>query len=97
MRTEGARPVVLALGAGLLLLGAILMSVMVWGSLGSQDDPPVLGTNTSESLATAADDEPSRLWAVAGGLSLAVGAGLIGIGLNSWRAVRPRAIQRPRA
>jgi hypothetical protein len=96
MKTDGARPLMLALGAGLLLVGAILMGGLVWGPLATRDDQPARRANTSESLAAAATEaEPSRLWAVAGGLSLAVGAGLIGIGLNSWRTSPPRAAHPP--
>ncbi len=96
MRTDGAQPILLAAGATLLVIGAIVMSVIVGGALMTRDDQPALATNTSESLATAAtEDEPSRLWAVVGGLTLAVGAGLVGIGLNSWRTARPREIQPP--
>jgi hypothetical protein len=61
MRTDGARPLMLALGAGLLLVGAIFLSVMVWGSLVASDDQPARRTNTSESLATAATRPSPRV------------------------------------
>jgi hypothetical protein len=94
MRAAGAHVGFLIAGVAMLVLGAILMIAMVFAPLAARDDNPALSTTTTESLATAAtDNEPSRMWAVAGGLSLALGAGLIGIGLNSWRAGRPRTTQ----
>lgn len=94
--STGFRPAMLLVGAALLALGLLIMLTFVARPLRNADAQPSLSTTTTESLATAATYRgPSRMWAAAGGLSLAIGAGLIGIGLNSWRARRPRSIQPP--
>lgn len=93
-RDSGSRPVMVLAGVAILALGILIMMVFVVRPLVTMDDQPSLSTSTTESLATAAtENDPSPLWAAAGGLTLAIGTGLIGIGLNSWRAGRPRSVQ----
>ncbi len=76
----------IGLGALFLLLGILLLATGVVRPLA--DDRRGLAAGVSrptESLMTDPDGGPSPAWSAAGGLSLAIGAGLIGIGMNRWR------------
>ena len=75
----------IGLGCLFLFLGALLMGMMVLRPEAGDEDEAVSGAAVTQSTPAARDRRPSRLWPVAGGGSLAVGAALIGIGMNRWR------------
>lgn len=67
-------------GAALVGIGAILL-IMLFAS-GSTPDVPGAATAGASFFSI---DPPSRLWAILIGLTMAVGAGMIGIGMNRWK------------
>ena len=69
----------IAFGAVLVLCGALIMA----GTFGRLPDERA-GSPTSQSLIGLAG--PSRILPIAGGLVLAAGAALAGIGANRWYA-----------
>jgi hypothetical protein len=74
-------PPLLWIGALLALFGAIVLAVvLVRGRAPHVEDS--LPAIQQEAQTTA----PSRVWPLVAGLSLALGAGCIGIGMNRWRA-----------
>ncbi len=76
----------IALGAVLVLFGAFVMA----GTFGRLPDER-FGSPTSQSLAGATG--PSRILPITGGLALAAGAALVGIGANRWHATARRRNQ----
>ena len=74
------RAMVLA-GAALVVAGAVMLAMLL--SHAATPVSPIAAPDLS--LQSAA---PSRLWPILIGLTLAGGAGLIGIGMNRWRQVR---------
>ncbi len=76
----------IGLGSLFLLLGVLLLATSVFRPLTEDRRGLAAGVSgPSESLATDTDASPSPSWSAAGGVSLAIGAGLIGIGMNRWR------------
>jgi hypothetical protein len=74
------RGMVLA-GAALVTVGAVLL-ILLW----TQGSPAELaGVPPATDSSFFAPDPTSRIWAVVIGLTIAVGAGLIGIGMNRWK------------
>ena len=73
-------PVLIVIGSVLALFGAIVLAVMLasGGRVVRSDD---ITATISEQ---AEHQPPSRAWAILAGISLAVGAGCIGIGMNRW-------------
>ena len=74
--------ILIALGAAFSLVGAvILLSVL----LRSPDPaaPPTGPQTVVENQRQA--QPPSRMWAIGAGVSIAVGAALIAMGMNRWR------------
>ncbi len=67
-------------GAALVGLGAVLL-IMLFVSGSTADAPGVPPADSS----FFSVDPPSRLWAILIGLTMAVGAGMIGIGMNRWK------------
>ena len=82
-----AQRVFIGIGVVLLCLGAIVLGVTVFGSL--QTEPERAEPNTPAAVVEVQRHQPSRAWSIVGGLSLAAGAGLIGIGMNRWRGLPP--------
>lgn len=76
---ESVEPRLLAVGAAAIAVGILVFSMIVLPGTGSVP-------------AEAASPGPSRLWAFSGGLMLAVGLGLIGIGMNRWTSRRERGM-----
>lgn len=79
----------IAFGAVLVLFGALLMAGTIGRLPNERADSP-----TSQSL--IGPSGPSRLLPIAGGLALAAGAALVGIGANRWYATargRNRALR----
>lgn len=73
-------------GCLFLLLGILLLATGVVRPLADDRRGLAAGVSgPSESLVTEADGSTSPSWSAAGGVSLALGAGLIGIGMNRWR------------
>jgi hypothetical protein len=73
-------PPLLVIGVVLALFGAIVLAVVLLQAREpSVETPQVIQQD-------AKTEPPSRLWPIVAGLSLAVGAGCIGIGMNRWRA-----------
>lgn len=73
-------PPLLVIGVVLALFGAIVLAVVLFQAR----EPNV---ETPQAIQQDARTEPpSRVWPIVAGLSLAVGAGCIGIGMNRWRA-----------
>jgi hypothetical protein len=79
------RPLVLT-GAIIVLVGVVMLVMM----LGHATIPvaPVTGPPPDPGVTA---NPPSRLWSVLIGLTLAVGAGMIGVGMNRWRS-HPRDV-----
>jgi hypothetical protein len=76
----------IGLGSLFLLLGILLLATTVARPLAEDRRGQAAAVSgPTESLVTEADGATSPSWSAAGGLSLAVGAGLIGIGMNRWR------------
>ena len=74
-------PPLLWIGALLALFGAILLAVvLVRGRAPHENESAPALRQEAQSSA------PSRVWPLVAGLSLALGAGCIGIGMNRWRA-----------
>lgn len=77
----------IGLGSLFLVLGILLLASTVFRPLAEQQlrgQAAEIG-GYSESLATETDRTPSAGWSAAAGVSLALGAGLFGIGMNRWR------------
>jgi hypothetical protein len=74
-------PPLLWTGALLALFGAVVLTVVL--VFGRQ---PQGETSTEAIQREATTDSPSLVWPIVAGLSLAIGAGCIGIGMNRWRA-----------
>jgi hypothetical protein len=74
------RPLVLT-GAIIVVAGVIMLAML----LGQATIPVAPVTGPPPDTAVQAD-APSRLWSVVIGLTLALGAGLIGLGMNRWRS-----------
>ena len=73
-------PPLLWIGALLALFGAILLAVvLVRGRVPQENEP-------APAIQHEAQGAPSGVWPLVAGLSLALGAGCIGIGMNRWRA-----------
>jgi hypothetical protein len=73
-------PPLIWIGALLALFGAIVLTLVL--AMDRQPaDPPA--ETVQRAAATA---PPSRVWPIVAGLSLAIGAGCIGIGMNRWGA-----------
>jgi hypothetical protein len=72
----------LATGVLLVLLGVGLLGYVVVSrpDLHQTSDTSLVGDQQGVQAAP-----PSRFWALAAGLSLAVGAGCIGVGMNRWK------------
>jgi len=79
----------IALGCLLVVCGAIALGFTLSGLSGDRVAPPPGG-----SIGAAQTQEPSLVLPVIGGLCLAAGTGLIGIGANRWYATRERRINR---
>ncbi len=79
---ERRQPLLLVLGLACVLVGAIVL-VMSLRSPG----PPTDADDVVPALA-GESQSPSMVWPVAGGLGLALGFGLIGIGMNRWNQIR---------
>lgn len=77
----------IGLGSLFLLLGILLLASWVFRPLAEEElrGQAAEVDGYSESLATEADEAPSAAWAAAAGISMALGAGLFGIGMNRWR------------
>jgi hypothetical protein len=73
------RAMVLA-GAALVVAGAVMLAMLL-----SHATTPVSPVAAPVPDLSSQSDAPSRLWPVLIGLTLAAGAGLIGIGMNRWR------------
>lgn len=87
-------PVLILVGAVLAVFGAIVLVVMLssGGRIQTSHDSTATIREQSEQR------PPSRAWSILAGISLAVGAGCIGIGMNRWReadAGPPAAATRP--
>ena len=77
------QPGLLALGALFVLIGAaVFLTLWLQSPDSERATPPFKDYGTNERLDPA---EPSLIWSIAAGGSLALGAALIGIGLNRWR------------
>ena len=76
-------PPLIWIGALLALFGAIVLAVvLVRGNAPDvQESSPAIHREAQAS-------SPSRVWPLVAGLSLALGAGCIGIGMNRWRAAQ---------
>ena len=74
-------PPLLWIGALLALFGAIVLTVVLVSGRQPQDE-----TSPQAIQREATTNPPSLVWPIVAGLSLAVGAGCIGIGMNRWRA-----------
>jgi hypothetical protein len=73
-------PPLIWIGALLALFGAIVLAVvLVRGRAEPVESAPAIQQE-------AQTTPPSRIWPVVAGLSLALGAGCIGLGMNRWRA-----------
>jgi cell division septation protein DedD len=77
----------IAAGAVLVILGAILLAVTLGGIVDHREE--LRAADTEPSTAVDQRARPAVL-PVAAGLCLAAGAGLIGIGANRWYAYRER-------
>ncbi len=79
---QTVNPLLLWIGALLALFGAVVLTVVLFrGREPAVDDAAATMQRRAETT------EPSRVWPIVAGLSLALGAGFIGIGMNRWRAV----------
>jgi len=79
-----AQPRLFGIGSVVLLVGLLLMGRMVLSPfLPHSPDHSPHGSAT-ETLAPRGDDGPSRVWPIAGGLALALGATLMSLSLNRW-------------
>ena len=67
-----------ALGSVLALLGVVVLAITLLRSPASAPPSP------SVSGGTQAVDPPSRGWAIGAGGLLAVGAAMVGLGMNRW-------------
>jgi hypothetical protein len=77
----------IGLGSLFLLLGILLLASTVLRPLADHQlrGRAAAVDEYNESLATDAENAPSPAWSAAAGISLALGAGLFGIGMNRWR------------
>jgi hypothetical protein len=80
--TRNVQPGLLALGVGLLAVGAVVLLLMGWQTVTA--DPTIVGG--APATGVNLEEPPSRVWAVVAGLLLAAGGAAIGIGLNRWYA-----------
>ena len=90
IRGTDTRPALMAFGSLFLIIGAIVFALMVLRPLVTDEPPMAQGTGTVNVPTPVSRAEPSVAWSIAGGLSLAVGAALFSLGLNSWRTARRR-------
>ena len=76
-------------GSLLMLVGAAILASVLLRSpapAAPASDAPLIVEHQDRA------DAPSRAWAIAAGGVLAVGAALVGIGMNRWRAPRPEQL-----
>jgi hypothetical protein len=73
-------PVLIVIGSVLAVFGAIVLAVMLASGgrvVRSDDITATIGERSEQ-------QRPSPAWSILAGISLAVGAGCIGIGMNRW-------------
>ena len=75
----------IGLGSLFVVLGVLLLATTVFRPLAEDTRRAADASGVTDSLASGAGTQPSPAWSAAGGLSLAIGAGLFGIGMNQWR------------
>jgi hypothetical protein len=76
--------ILVAAGALMMLVGAVVLASVLLRS-------PAPTASTSAPVVVEKQERvepPSRAWSIAAGGALAIGAALIGIGMNRWRAPR---------
>jgi len=88
------QPRLLGIGVALVAFGFLSLAIALVGWEGS-------GLSTATPIGAdipadrAAPNFLMGLWPIVGGISLAAGAALIGIGMNRWRGRRAQAGDRP--
>ncbi|MCC7009519.1 MAG: hypothetical protein IT184_11955 [Acidobacteria bacterium] len=76
----------IAAGLAAIAAGALIFLLMVWGVAQPASSATLFGGRAPGEV--AADAAPSRAWPVVGGLSLAAGCALVGVGMNRWTGRR---------
>jgi hypothetical protein len=81
------QPRLVGLGMALVVVGAVTLAITLFGVAGADPNAPIGSAIPADRVAS---ETPSRIWPILGGVALAMGAALIGIGLNRWRGQRER-------
>jgi hypothetical protein len=97
MNTRDMQPALIAVGCLFLVIGAAVFALMVVRPLATDEPRIAQGTGTVTVPTPLPRSGPSIAWSIAGGASLAIGAALFSLGLNSWRTTRRRGRQGPPA
>jgi hypothetical protein len=74
----------LIITGAVLVVGGVIMLVLLLVS----GTTPAAPYGAPIPVPAVDPDPPSRVWSIVVGLTLAAGAGLIGIGMNRWRSTR---------
>jgi hypothetical protein len=88
LRATRSQPGLIAAGLTAIAVGVLIFVMMVRDA--SRTVPSAAPFGGRPPGEVVSDNPPSRLWSVAGGLSLAAGFALIGVGMNQWTRRRSR-------
>ena len=85
------QPPLIAIGLALMAIGFAVFLVLAFGKADVVDQgaPQMSSSGAQKGERAYETREPSRVWAIVGGATLACGAACVGLGMNRWRA-RPQ-------
>jgi len=82
------QPRLVGLGVAIFLIGCVIFAFLVLGPDGLGPTP--VGADIPAERAEADASGPWLGWPVVGGLCVALGMALVGVGMHRWRQARPR-------
>jgi hypothetical protein len=90
------QPRLIGLGLALVVVGIVVMALTLMGQAWAD---PAATEPVGQAIPAdrAASDGPSLIWPIVGGVMLAAGAALVGLGMNRWRGSKKKRLGSLRA